>query len=121
LLLDSQRVFAYLAGGHWERRVTLAGQFELGGYRYGLGRGWSQPLVDLRFDPQTQEFVAQTLDARQTRRLPAQGLTAADWTGELLLDRLPSHQLAFPWTAAVRRTNLLLDAPLGTTFPDNRV
>jgi hypothetical protein len=119
-LLDHRRVDAYLATGYWERRVTPRGQFELGGCRYGLGRGWSQPVVQLHFDPQTREFVAQTSDARQTRRLPAQGLTPADWAGEWPLDRLPTYQLAFPWTALARRAHLLAAPPPGTTFPDNR-
>jgi transposase InsO family protein len=120
-LLDPQPVYAYLAAGHWQRRVTERGQFELGGYRYGLGQGWGQPVVQLTFDPQTQELVAQTLDTRQTRRLPAQGLTPADWAGELPLDRLPSYQLSLPISPAANRFNLLLDPPSGTTFPDQRL
>lgn len=106
-LLDPQRVYAYLAPQQWERRVTAKGQFELGGQRYGLGAAWGQPIVHLRFDPLTREWICQTLDAQQTQRLPARGLTPADWAGELSLDRLPTYQLAFPWSPADRRAHLL--------------
>jgi transposase-like protein len=118
-LLDCQRVYAYLAPQTWYRRVTAKGQFELGTFRYGLGLGWGQPIVQIRFDPQTLELICQSLDQRQTRRLPARGLTPADWAGELDLDRLPTYQLAFDWTPADRRRNLLFNHPTGTTFPDN--
>lgn len=118
-LMDGQRVYAYLAPHTWHRRVTAKGQFELGAYRYGLGAGWGQPIVQIRFDPATLEFICQTLEGRLTRRLPARGLTPADWAGELDWQRLPTYQLAFGWTPADRRHNLLLDRQTGTTFPDN--
>jgi hypothetical protein len=37
-LLDLQRVYAYLGQQRWFRRVSVAGQFTLGTYRYGVGK-----------------------------------------------------------------------------------
>jgi transposase len=114
-LLDPPRVYAYLAQQRWFRRVTDRGQFELGGYRYGLGSAWGRPTVQLTFDPQTVELICQSEDSQQVRRLPAQGLTPADWMGELQPDRLPTYQLGFPWSVPACRWALLCEAQAGTT------
>ncbi len=115
-LLDPQRVYAYLAQHRWFRRTTDRGQFELGSYRYGLGTAWDQQTVLLTLDPQTLELVCQSEDGQQIRRLPAQGLTPSDWMGELQPDRLPTYQLAFPWSLPACRLSLLCEAQTGTTL-----
>ena len=109
-LLDRQRVYAYLAPHRWFRRVTARGQFELGACRYGLGSHWGRQTVEVTFDPQTVEFICQSEDGQKSRRLPAKGLTPADWMGDLDLERLPSYQLAFPLTAFDCRMSLLLES-----------
>lgn len=114
-LLDPQRVYAYLAQHHWFRLVTDGGQFELGGYRYGLGAAWGKQTVQLTFDPHTLELVCQSEDGQLVRRLPAQGITPADWMGDLQPDRLPTYQLAFPWSLPACRLGLLCEAQAGTT------
>jgi transposase len=115
-LLDPQRVYAYLAQHRWFRRTTDRGQFELGSYRYGLGVAWGQQTVQLTFDPQTLELLCQSEDGQQVRRLPAQGLTPADWMGQLQPERLPTYQLAFPWSLPACRLGLLCEAQAGTTL-----
>ncbi len=114
-LLDPQRVYAYLAQHCWFRRTTSRGQFELGGCRYGLGTAWGQQTLQLTFDPQTVELVCQSEDGHQVRRVPAQGLTPADWMGELQPDDLPTYQLAFPWSVPACRLGLLCEVQTGTT------
>ncbi len=114
-LLDPQRVYAYLASHRWFRRTTRRGQFELGGCRYGLGSAWRQQTLQLTFDPHTVELVCQSEDGQQVRRVPAQGLTPADWMGELQPDRLPTYQLAFPWSMSACRLGLLCEGQTGTT------
>jgi len=118
-LLDPQRVYAYLAPQRWFRRTTDRGQFELGGYRYGLGSAWREQTVQLTLDPQTLEWVCQSQDGQQLRRVPAQGLSPADWMGELQPDQLPTYQLAFPWSLPACRFALLCEAQAGTTLRDN--
>lgn len=118
-LLDGQRVYAYLAQHHGYRRVTARGQFELGTYRYGLGAAWGQQIVHLTLDPQTLELICRSADEQHTRRLPAQGLTPADWMGDLQWVQLPSYQIAFPWSAPACRMIQLFEDWAGTTFPDN--
>ena len=114
-LLDPQQVYAYLAPQHWFRRTTARGQFELGSYRYGLGAAWRHQTVQLTLDPHALEWVCQSADGQQMRRLPARGLTPADWMGELQLDQLPSYQLAFPWSLPACRLALLCETQAGTT------
>jgi len=113
-LLDPQRVYAYLAQHRWFRRVSAGGQFALGDYHYGLGLPWAQQAIQLSFDPSTVEWVCQSEDGQKTQRLPARGLTPADWMGELQLDCLPNYQLAFPWSPAACRFSLLLETQAGT-------
>lgn len=115
-LLDRHRVYAYLAQHRWFRRTTDRGQFELGRYRYGLGTAWGQQTIQLTLDPQTLELVCQSEDGQQVRRLPAQGLTPADWMGELQPHWLPTYQLAFPWSLPACRLSLLCEAQAGTTL-----
>jgi transposase-like protein len=119
-LLDPQRVYTYLAQQRWFRRVSDKGQFELGTYRYGLGAAWANQTLEIRFDPQTVELVCHSQTGEPTRRLPAKGLTPSDWIGELQPDRLPTYQLAFPWSIPACRMGLLLEDWAGTTFLDNR-
>jgi len=118
-LLDPQRVYTYLAQHRWFRRVSAKGQFELGTYRYGLGAAWANQTVELHFDPQTVELVCHSQNGELARRLPAKGLTPSDWMGELQPDRLPTYQLAFPWSIPACRMGLLLEDWAGTTFLDN--
>jgi hypothetical protein len=118
-LLDPQRVYIYLAQHRWFRRVSSKGQFELGTYRYGLGAAWANQMVEIHFDPATVELVCQSQSGQPPKRLPGQGLTRADWMGELQPDRLPTYQLAFPWSPPVCRMGLLLEEGSGTTFRDN--
>lgn len=115
-LLDPQPVYAYLAQQRWFRRTTDRGQFELGGSRYGLGRAWGAQTVQLSLDPQTLEFICQSEDGQQTCRLPARGLTPADWMGELQPDQLPTYQLAFPWSLPACRWAVLCETQAGTTL-----
>ena len=118
-LLDPQRVYAYLAQQRWFRRVSDKGQFELGTYRYGLGLAWAHQTVEITFDPLTVEMVCTSQDGQQTQRRSAKGLTSADWMGELQPERLPTYQLAFPWSPPACRMGLLLEEWAGTTFRDN--
>jgi len=75
--------------------------------------------VQLTLDPQTLEWVCQSQDAQQLRRVPAQGLSPADWMGDLQPDQLPTYQLAFPWSLPACRFALLCEAQAGTTLRDN--
>lgn len=115
-LLKPQRVYAYLAQHRWFRRTTNRGQFELGGYRYGLGGAWGQQTLQLTLDPHTLELTCQSEDGSQVRHVAAQGLTPADWMGELQPNRLPTYQLAFPWSLPACRLGLLCEAQTGTTL-----
>jgi transposase InsO family protein len=114
-LLDMQRVYHYLAQGRWFRQVSAQGQFSLGCYRYGLGVTFANQMVEITFDPQTQKFICQSEDTRQTARLPARGLTPQDLMGELEpLVALPAYQLALPFSINDWR-HMQLAALTGTT------
>jgi hypothetical protein len=115
-LLDMQRVYRYLAQGHWFRRTTPAGQFYVGNHYYGLGVAFAKQMIEITFDPTTCEFICRSEDAQQSTRLPAQGLTRQDLMGELgPLVALPAYQLALPYSIAEWRQMQLSAALTGTT------
>ena len=113
--LDLPKVFSYLSKQTWFRETSSKGQLLLGAQRYGLAKGWYQQVVRVTFDSNSQEYVCSPLDASQTRRLKAQGLTKKDLMGELNMTAAFSHQYAFPWSALAIRQNLLADLT-GTTL-----
>jgi hypothetical protein len=87
-LFDLKRVDAYLATKTWIRLVSQAGQVNLGGYTYGLGKAWAGQTVSVSFDAGQRQFVF-TQVRPQTKRgcvllelptvaLKAQGLSVED-------------------------------------------
>ncbi|MDY6875877.1 MAG: hypothetical protein SWK90_06715 [Chloroflexota bacterium] len=62
-MLDMQRVYDYLAQGHWFRRTSTHGQFSLGAHRYNLGKDLGNQTVEITFDAQTREFKCLLEDA----------------------------------------------------------
>ena len=73
-------------------------------------------MIEITFDPDTQEFICLSADAQHTRQVPAKGLTKTDLLGELPLDHFSNHQYALPWTFLACRQNLLLTELTGTTL-----
>ncbi|MBU0494412.1 MAG: helix-turn-helix domain-containing protein [Chloroflexi bacterium] len=107
-LLDMQRVYDYLAQGRWFRRTSGAGQFSLGGQRYGLGRAWADHMLEITFDPQTSELICRAEDGQPEIRRPIAGLTKSDLMGELdFLMAQPAYQLALPFSPAAWREMML--------------
>lgn len=106
-LFDLKRVDAYLATKTWIRLVSQAGQVNLGGYTYGLGKAWAGQTVSVSFDAGQRQFVF-TQVRPQTKRgcvllelptvaLKAQGLSVEDLTRlPLALEGLPARQLMLP-------------------------
>lgn len=88
-LLDLQRVYDYLAANRWFRRVTSAGQFQLGSQRYGLGKTWANQEIEIGLDAQTHALICTSADGQRTQRLPLKGLTQADLMGSLDLAQFP--------------------------------
>jgi len=116
-MLDMQRVYDYLAQGRWFRQASTLGQFSLGSYLYGVGRGRAHQTFEITFDPQTLEFKCLSEDGSQEMRFPAQGLTKANLMGELgPLTALPAYQLALPLSRAAWREMTLCGSLTGTTF-----
>ncbi len=85
-LFDMNRVFAFLAGMHWERKVGKTGQITLGGahQRYTVGRAYQGQVMLLHFDPADRCFVAslpkdkQHAEDREVIRWPAKLPTAEE-------------------------------------------
>jgi transposase len=116
-LLDSQRVYDYLAQGRWFRPTTSKGQFSLGHQLYGVGQSLANQTLEITFDPQTGQFKCLSEDGRQAVRLPARGLTPSDLMGELgALQALPAYQLALPFSPSAWREMMLSTALTGTTL-----
>ena len=56
-LFDLKRVDAYLATFTWERKVSKAGQVEVGRQRYHVGRSYAHRQVLVRFDADDHHLV----------------------------------------------------------------
>lgn len=116
-VLDLQRVYDYLGQGRWFRRVSSQGQFSLGAHRYGVGKTFADQILEITFDPETQEFVCLSEDGRQKIRLPARGPTKAELMGGLApLIALPFYQLALPFSRTTWHEMMLCNELTGTTL-----
>ena len=116
-LLSLEKVCSYLAQGRWFRSIRSNGFFDLGGYRYYLGKHFAQRSVAIGFDPDTTALICQPEGSEETIRLPAQGLTKAELMGELaVLQALPIYQLALPFSLEARRQLEYAHNLTGTTL-----
>lgn len=86
-LFDMQRVYRYLAGGRWIRHASQKGQFKFADHVWTVGhkRG-SQPLV-ITFDLETKEFVIQSAEGEELKRVPS------DWLTEAAIRGLPENEV----------------------------
>ena len=80
-LFSMTRVYEFLAGQHWWRKVSQVGQFTIAGQRYGLGVAHAKQHVRVTFDPNTLEFVVEDSHGQEVKRLQPKGLTVEEITG----------------------------------------
>ena len=112
-----QRVYDYLAQGHWFRRTSSQGQFSLGSHRYSLGKDLGDQTLEITVDSQTRELKCLSEDGSREIRLAAQGLTVATLMGELSpLIVLPAYQLALPFSRSTWREMMMCNDLTGTTL-----
>ncbi len=96
-LLSLEQVCNYLAQGRWFRSIRTNGFFDLGGYRYYLGKHFAHRSVAIDFDPDAMVLICQPEGCEDTMQVPIQGITKAELMGELaVLQALPVYQLAKP-------------------------
>jgi transposase InsO family protein len=103
LLFDLNRVDAFLAAFRWERKVGKMGQVTIGAEKenYFVGRAWARQNVQIRFDPEARDFVAEFPDdtgqLQEIKRWPARNLDAHPllWPGQPPQSHFP-QQLALP-------------------------
>ena len=108
-------IYTFLAQGLWFRETSLHGEFWLGLRRYNAGRLSARTTQELSFDPDTLEFIANTVGTNRTQRFAAKGITKIDLMGELApFSRMPSYQLALPFTLDTWRQNHLAQLVRGT-------
>jgi hypothetical protein len=87
-LFSMDRVYQFLAGQHWWRKVSQVGQFSIGGQRCGIGNTYAHQDVRVMFDPHTIEFVVEDSQREEIKRFEPQELTVEEITG-LKPDRPP--------------------------------
>ncbi len=98
-LLDMERVNSLLAKGKWFRETNCYGEFFLSMQRYNTSVAWKASLVEVTFDPISQELICHKVGTDMTKRFAIKRLSKADLMGELSpLFRMPSYQLALPFT-----------------------
>lgn len=99
-MLQMERVYHYLASGHWFRRTNAGGRFALGGYSYQTSWKWQHQTVEISFDAQSATLICHLEgEADEPKRLQIQGLSKANLMGEISeFQRLPEFQLSLPWS-----------------------
>lgn len=103
ILFDMQRVYHYLAGFTFERKVNRNGQVTLKGHPYTVGLAHKQKQISVRLDEQTQEWMFLERDEqdqeKELNRRPLFGLDFVLLTGLEKpegLAPLPPIQLTLP-------------------------
>ena len=116
-LLNMQRVYAYLAQGHWFRLTSTQGQFSLGGQCYNVGTALARQTLEITFEPQEAQFNILLPDGSQSLRLSPLALTKNNLMGELSpFLSFPVYQLALPFSVAEWRQLFLANHLTGTTL-----
>jgi transposase len=115
-LFDLERIYAYLAQGHWFRSTTTVGTFRLGDLTYCTKKEYYHQNLKISFDPDTHELICLAMQCNQTFRLRVKGLTKEALMGELYWPAsLPAYQMALPLSAKAWREMLLCGHPAGDT------
>jgi hypothetical protein len=65
---DMQRVYDYLSCWSWQRKVDPQGCISMADHNRRIHRGYCGQVVNVRFDPLTQVFVASAVDGTELRR-----------------------------------------------------
>lgn len=98
-LLQSQRLYDYLAQGRWFRRTNGNGNVRIGGFSYYLNYQLDRREVELSFNPKTAEFICLVEGESTPRTVRAKGLAVTDLMGEMeQFLRLPTYQLSLPFS-----------------------
>ena len=80
-IFSMERIYNFLDGKHWWRKVSQVGQFQIGSQRYGIGVDHSEQSVRVTFDASTIEFVVEDSRENEIARLKPKGLTIGEITG----------------------------------------
>lgn len=80
-LFSMDRVYEFLAGQHWWRKVSQVGQFSINSQRCGIGTAYANQDVRVTFDSDTIEFVVEDSHGEEIKRFEPQGLTVEEITG----------------------------------------
>jgi hypothetical protein len=72
---DETRVWAYLAGRRWRRRVDKAGQISVYNRALGVGKPWKGQTVTLQFDADAVAWVVRDDGGTELARHPAPELS----------------------------------------------
>jgi transposase InsO family protein len=116
-LLDLDRVDRYLARGRWFRQIRSNGLIQLGGYGYYLGKRLAGQAVEIIFDPDSRHLFCQPETKQVAVAVAIQGMRVEDLMGELAgIVRLPSYQLALPFSPESYRQQQYVTALAGTTL-----
>jgi len=99
-LFDIRQVYDFLTQARWTRQTSQQGQISLGGDPYYVGTAYRHQMVQVTFDSNEIQFVVQTLDKTEIKRLNPKKLSTRDITGidpERYI--LPSGQHVLPLPA----------------------
>lgn len=105
LVFELQHVFDYLATFTFDRKVNRNGQVTLKGHHYTVGLAHKEKLIQVRLDPQSQQWCFLERDDQglehELNRRPLIGITFESLTGLVLPQDpscLPPVQLPLPYS-----------------------
>jgi hypothetical protein len=114
-LVDLDRVYRYLAGCRWFRPVKPNGRIKIGGYEYYLGLQLAGATVTITFDADSGVLLCHPEHRPVAVAVPIQGISVTELMGELAaITRMPSYQLALPFSAAAARQQSYVACFIGT-------
>jgi hypothetical protein len=109
-MLDLDRVFRYLALGHWFRRISQSGTLSLGRQIYCLGTEWKRQQAEINFDADLHQlrFFNEAGDLISAR--PIKGITKEALMGDIAdLSLLPAFQMMLPLDWALQQNARLFE------------
>ena len=109
-MLDLDRVFRYLALGHWFRRISQSGTLSLGRQIYCLGTEWKRQQAEINFDADLHQLRFFNVAGDLISDRPIKGITKEALMGDIAdLSLLPAFHMMLPLDWALQQNARLFE------------
>jgi hypothetical protein len=112
-LLDLDRVFRYLARGHWFRRISQSGTVSLGRQIYYIGSRCKRQQAEITFDLHSHQLRFVNEAGELISAKPIKGITKEMLMGDVAdLSLLPACQMCLPFDWSLQQNARLFETIL---------